>query len=101
MAEITLKKEKILPTNAATNSKLDEVIAALGGAVNEKLIIDDITTANVTYVGKATIGTAENVASWQIKKLDETTGIAKTFWADGDANYDNIWANRATIIVYN
>ncbi len=64
------------------------------------LIIDDITTLNVTYIGKAIIGTSESDASWQIQKLDESSGMMKKTWADGNNNYDNVWNNRATTIVY-
>lgn len=84
--------------NIATETKQDEIITLL--IDNKKLIVDDITTTDVTYVGKATIGTAEDAALWQIKKIDETTGISKILWADGDTNYDNIWDNRAITIVY-
>lgn len=100
MPEVDLKKQKALPTGAATEAKQNDIIAALGGAVNEKLIIDDSTTANVTYIGYAAIATPESNASWKIKKLDETTSNLKILWADGNANYDNIWNNRATTIVY-
>lgn len=68
--------------------------------VEEKIIVDDTTTANVTYIGNAAIATAEAAASWKIQKLDETTEILKKLWADGNANYDNIWTDRATTIVY-
>ena len=104
MPDTDLKKQKItssvLPTGAATEAKQNDIIAALGGAVNEKIIVDDTTTADVTYLGYAVIATDESAASWKIKKLDETTGLLKIFYADGDANYDNIWTNRATTIVY-
>jgi hypothetical protein len=60
------------------------------------LRLDNTTTANVTYVGKAPIGTATSSAAWQIKRLDETSGLVVT-WADGDANFDNTWDNRASI----
>lgn len=57
------------------------------------LRLDDSSTANVTYIGKAAIGTATSAASWQIFKLDESSGLSIT-WADGDANFNNIWNNR-------
>ena len=63
---------------------------------DEITYIDDYTTSNVTYVGKATSGTATSAASWQIQKVDETTGVIVT-WADGDDNFDNIWDNRASL----
>lgn len=60
------------------------------------LKLDDTTTANVTYVGKAKIGCAGSAALWQIMKIDETTGLVIT-WADGNVNFDNVWDNRASL----
>lgn len=63
------------------------------------ILIDDVTTTGMTYVGKAAIGSATSTASWQIKRLDEsgtpTTLVIK--WCDGDANFNNIWDNRASL----
>lgn len=52
--------------------------------------------ANIEYVGKAEPGTATSAASWQIKRLDQTTGLIITY-ADGDINYDNVWDNRESL----
>lgn len=60
--------------------------------------IDNTSTANTTYVGKAIVGSTTASAVWQVSKLDTTTGMIKT-WADGDALFNNIWDNR-TIITY-
>jgi hypothetical protein len=60
------------------------------------LRLDDTTTANATYVGIAPIGTAAGTALWQIKKIDETSGMIIT-WADANSNFDNIWNNRASL----
>lgn len=58
--------------------------------------IDDTTTASVTYVGFASPGTVTSVASWRIMKIDESSGTSVT-WADGDADFDNVWDNRASL----
>jgi len=47
-----------------------------------KVLLDDTSTANVTYVGKAPIGSATSAAVWQIQKIDETSGMSIT-WANG------------------
>jgi len=62
----------------------------------QAIILDDYTTVNVTYVCKAKIGTLSSVASWQIMKIDESTGMVIT-WADGNSSYDNIADNRAAL----
>lgn len=67
-----------------------------GSSLSQAVRIDDTTTANVTYLGKATVGSSEGDAVWQIQKLDETSGLIKT-WADSDADYDNIWTNRSSL----
>lgn len=61
--------------------------------------VDNTTTANVIYIGKAAVGSATSGAVWQMKKIDKTSGVVVTF-ADGNSNYDNIWDNRATTVVY-
>ena len=62
--------------------------------------IDNTTTANVIYIGKALPGStgAQNV--WQIKRLDTSTLALDKTWADGNGNFDNVWNNRATTVVY-
>jgi endonuclease V-like protein UPF0215 family len=81
----------------ATAEKQDAIISALGGTVSESTIVDDITTTSVIYVGKAAIGSSEAAAVWQIKKIDETSGMLKILWADGNDNKDNNWANRVSL----
>lgn len=63
------------------------------------LRLDDTTTANVTYIGKAALtgsAIATSSAVWQVQKIDETTGMIIT-WADGDSSFNNIWDNRASL----
>lgn len=63
------------------------------------LLLDDVTTTSVTYVGKATIGTATSSALWQIKKLDEssTPVTLSVKWAGGGASFNQVWDNRASL----
>lgn len=56
----------------------------------------DTSVANTIYIGSSAIGTLSSAATWQIKKIDTTTGADVT-WADGDSNYDNVWDNRASL----
>ena len=101
-AESITQAEHISPTKTGDGiaAKRVAVYETLDGVTWSRagtqlaLRIDDTTTANVTYVGKAAIGTATDAAAWQIHKLDETSGLIQT-WADGDANFDNVWDNRA------
>ena len=49
------------------------------------------------YVGEAAPGTATSAAGWRIKKLTYSgSSVTQIDYADGNANFDNIWDNRAT-----
>lgn len=50
----------------------------------------------ITYVGKATVGSADGSAVWQIQKIDETSGTVIT-WANGNTSFNNIWSNRTAL----
>jgi hypothetical protein len=52
----------------------------------------------VTYVAKAPAGSLQSDPVWQVKKVDETTGVVIT-WADGNENYDNS-ATNLTVLTY-
>lgn len=76
--------------NPATEEKQDALIG------NYALKLDDTTTANVTYVGKAVPGSSGASAVWQVKRIDESSGMVIT-WADGNALFDNSWDNRVSL----
>jgi len=54
----------------------------------------DEASATVTYIGKAVPGTATSASTWQIQKIDTTSGTVIT-WADGNGDFDNEWDERA------
>lgn len=56
----------------------------------------DSPSATVSYIGYAAPGTLTSAAAWQIRKIDETTGTIINY-ADGNANFDNVWDNRAAL----
>lgn len=86
----------------ATEAKQDDIITAIegiGGATKYVTLIDETTTTDVTYIGKAVpTGSAINTSSsvWQITKIDESSGTVITY-ADGDLLFNNIWDNRASL----
>lgn len=51
--------------------------------------------ATYTYVGEAVPGTAHAAASWRVKRI--TNADTTVLFADGNANFDNIWNDRATL----
>ncbi len=88
-------------TGPLTDTQLRATPVPVSGAVsivphNYDLILDDYTTANITYIGKATIGSATSAAVWQIEKLDETTGLIIT-WAGVTDLFNQIWDNRTSL----
>jgi hypothetical protein len=58
----------------------------------------DSSTPTLAYLGKAQVGTATSAAGWQIQKLDfGIDGDVTVTWADGNAGFDNVWDNRASL----
>ena len=64
-------------------------------AANYATRIDE-ASGTVTYIGSADPGSANSGALWQIKKIDSSSGTSITF-ADGDALFNNIWDDRASL----
>lgn len=59
------------------------------------LKIDD-SHQHITYIGQARPGSLSSQAVWRIKRVDASSGVDVTF-ADGNANFDNVWDNRASL----
>ncbi len=59
--------------------------------------LDDTSTANTVYIGKAPVNATNSTAVWQIAKLDTSSGLSKT-WA-GSAGFTQVWDDR-TILTY-
>lgn len=53
---------------------------------------------NLIYIGKATVGTAESAALWQIKKLtyDANYNLTDIAYANGLETYESIWNDRVS-----
>ena len=60
-----------------------------------QLIVDSVYP-DISYAGKALAGSATSSAVWQIKKINESSGVVIT-WADGNTDYDNIFNNRESL----
>ena len=63
------------------------------GDVELTLRLDAVGTT--TYIGDAKPATATSAATWRIKRMVETGPDLEILWADGDANFDNVWDDRA------
>lgn len=74
---------------------LEVSVVAGGNASNYATIVDE-ASATITYVGKALPGTTTSSALWQIQRID-TTGDLTIKWADGNADFDNVWDDRVSL----
>lgn len=57
----------------------------------------DQANSTTMYVGEASIGALESAPIWRIKKLVTSGTLIALYWADGNKNFDNVWADRATL----
>lgn len=55
-----------------------------------------VEVGSVIYLGKASPASATSDSVWQIKKIDQTTGIVIT-WADGNDLFDNVFDDYLTL----
>lgn len=74
----------LLPILKSMGDKDDEPMATK---------IDDFSDT-VTYIGCAKPGSKDNAAVWQIQRTTTQKWGVEVEWADGDANYDNVWDDR-------
>lgn len=58
--------------------------------------IDDTSVADMIYIGKAVIGSAESAEVWQVSRLDVSNGLVR-LWANGDALFNNAWDDRVSL----
>ena len=58
--------------------------------------IDEVS-ADVTYIGRAKLGSATSASVWQIKKITTSGTETKIEFANGAAVYDQSWDARASL----
>mgnify|MGYP006935473121 CR=1 FL=1 len=61
--------------------------------------IDQAVDGLTYYTGFADVGSSTSSAVWRVKKtvLSDTSDDVVITWADGNANFDNIWDNRLSL----
>lgn len=58
----------------------------------------DFVSDSLIYRGEATPGSEESAPAWRIRRLTISADDDVTEeWADGNANFDNAWADRLTL----
>lgn len=65
-------------------------------SIEKPLIIDSADPNNV-YLGFSSAGVATSQNQWKIQKITTSGAITRTLHADGNAHYDNVWDNRASL----
>lgn len=55
-----------------------------------------VEAAPYIYIGKAKPSALESEYSWQIKRMDESTGL-KIQYPDGDERFNRRWTDYATL----
>ena len=58
----------------------------------------DFTTDSTLYKGEALVGSSEGSAAWRIRYIViGNDGDVSETWASGNANFDKVWADRASL----
>lgn len=60
-------------------------------------LIRDESNLSKIYCGYAPLGTPQSSPNWAILKIFSQANILSYQWADGDRNFDNVWADRAIL----
>lgn len=58
----------------------------------------DFVGEDVIYKGEAEAGSSQSSPVWRIRKITIVNDDISETWADGNTNFDNVWANRASLI---
>ena len=66
---------------------------------NPKLaVVYEPVSSSIAYLGQSAIGTLASSAEWLIMRITySVTGGVTVEFADGDSEFDNIWADRASL----
>ena len=71
-------------------------MAKLDPRVKVSLRLDTVSDT-VMYLGTAATGQSESAPAWSIKRITTVGTVLLVEWADGNAEYDNVWTNRAAL----
>lgn len=83
------------------HSGIREIYVQVGGDPTDLLkavIVDDTSTANYIYVGRAVAGSSSSLPVWSISRINVTSATAPIIqWADGVTDNTKLWSARTTI----
>jgi len=101
--EISLEESSVAWGNiTGTITDQTDLVAYIEQELEEEMFAEQVDFVGKTliYRGEATPGTATSAATWRIRKLDidnGSNGDVATTWADGNADFDNVWDDRAIL----
>lgn len=73
-------------------------VATTSTAPPEGLNVElDVASATVSYIGEADPSAATSAAAWRVRRITKTGDDVSIRWADGDALFDNVWDDRASL----
>ncbi len=81
--------------NSGTNALKVEGTLSTADAIYATRV--DEVSASLTYVGKALAGTSDSDPLWQVQRIQVSGAVTTVQFADGNTNFDNIWANRGSL----
>lgn len=92
-ASVDADQPKITGTTLGSKHAMDVTLIGSGGLAT---IIDE-SVSGTTYIGVAQVASLQASGVWQIKRIIESSGITTITYADGNAEFDNVWNNRASL----
>lgn len=91
------KKKFVVESFQSIIDRLEVTVGAALEVQYDKLVDEDPENG-FTYVGEALPGTTKGQSTWRIKRIYEfgSDGDLDILWANGSADFDKIWNDRAT-----
>lgn len=86
-----------LTTTTISGAKVGLDVSVISQGAEKSIV--DASVTDIYYYGFAVPTSPTSSAVWKIIRQQTVVGITTTTYADGNANYDNVWDNR-TILTY-
>lgn len=88
------------PSTVIEHSGVREIGLVVANALDllTAVIVDDTSTANYTYVGRALAGTSSSAYGWSIQRINTTSATAPVIeWAAGTTDNIHLWSARTSL----
>lgn len=85
-----------LSLGSMTDSRVISLITEFGGAVATDFNVLIDTVGDLKYIGYSVPGTATSASLWKIKLIDLSAEDIPILWANGSADLNKVWDDRAT-----